>query len=168
MSGIPPSRHRWLKQREKRKFLPRHLEIILNRTVIRGGSILDPRTMEISTNEALVIEDGVVSESKNVSRSDCELDASGQYLLPGFIDAHVHFRLATLNFAKLSRWTEVQFGIAMAELSHQTLARGFTTVRDLGGDVIGLQRAIRSGMAKGPNIVQANLMITQTGGHGDV
>jgi imidazolonepropionase-like amidohydrolase len=41
-------------------------------------------------------------------------------------------------------------------------------VRDLGGDVIGLQRAIRSGMARGPEIVQANLMITQTGGHGDV
>ena len=124
--------------------------------------------MEISANEALVIEDGVVSESSDVSNSDYELDASGQYLLPGFIDAHVHFRLATLNFAKLSQWTEVQFGIAMAELSQQTLARGFTTVRDLGGDVIGLNRAIRSGMAQGPNIVQANLMITQTGGHGDV
>ncbi len=124
--------------------------------------------MDISPNESLVIEDGLVSESSNASNADVVLDADGQFLLPGFIDAHVHFRLATLNFAQLSHWTEVQFGIAMARLSQDTLARGFTTVRDLGGDVVGLQRAIRAGMAQGPDIVQANLMITQTGGHGDV
>jgi imidazolonepropionase-like amidohydrolase len=140
----------------------------LNKTVIRGGSILDPHTMEVSPNESLVIEDGLVSNSSDSSGADVVLDADGQYLLPGFIDAHVHFRLATLNFAKLSQWSEVQFGIAMAKLSQETLQRGFTTVRDLGGDVIGLQKAIRSGMAQGPDIVQANLMITQTGGHGDV
>ncbi|MCR9261599.1 MAG: amidohydrolase family protein [Pseudomonadaceae bacterium] len=140
----------------------------MNKTVIRGGSIFDPHTMEVSANEALVIEDGLVSKSRDLSGADVVLDADGQYLLPGFIDAHVHFRLATLNFAKLSQWSEVQFGIAMAKLSQETLQRGFTSVRDLGGDVIGLRRAIRSGMAQGPDIVQANLMITQTGGHGDV
>ncbi|XOV82099.1 MAG: amidohydrolase family protein [bacterium] len=140
----------------------------MGKTVIRGGSIFDPHTMDITANEALVIEDGLVSGANDASGADIELDADGQFLMPGFIDAHVHFRLATLNFAQLSHWTEVQFGIAMAKLSQQTLARGFTTVRDLGGDVVGLTRAIRSGMAAGPDIVQANLMITQTGGHGDV
>ncbi|MEZ5596880.1 MAG: amidohydrolase family protein [Pseudomonadales bacterium] len=49
-----------------------------------------------------------------------------------------------------------------------TLARGFTTVRDLGGDIVGLRRAIASGMVRGPDTVHANLMISQTGGHGDV
>lgn len=140
----------------------------MSKTVIRGGSILDPQTMTITTNETLVIEDGLVSSSNDVSNADVVLEADGQFLMPGFIDAHVHFRLATLNFARLSQWTEVQFGIAMAKLSYETLSRGFTTVRDLGGDVVGLRQAIKSGMAHGPEIVQANLMITQTGGHGDV
>jgi imidazolonepropionase-like amidohydrolase len=140
----------------------------VTKTIIRGGAIFDPHTMDIQSNELLVIEDGLVSDSIDATGADIELDAAGQFLMPGFIDAHVHFRLATLNFARLSQWTEVQFGIAMAALAEETLSRGFTTVRDLGGDVIGLQRAIRSGMARGPEIVQANLMITQTGGHGDV
>lgn len=140
----------------------------MTKTIIRGGAIFDPHTMDIQSNELLVIEDGLVSDSIDATGADIELDAAGQFLMPGFIDAHVHFRLATLNFARLSQWTEVQFGIAMAALAEETLSRGFTTVRDLGGDVIGLQRAIRSGMARGPEIVQANLMITQTGGHGDV
>jgi len=124
--------------------------------------------MSLAENEALVIENGIVSPSARATKGDLVIDADGQYIMPGFIDAHVHFRLATLNFAQLSQWTEVQFGIAMAKLSEQTLQRGFTTVRDLGGDVAGLKRAIRAGMASGPDIVQANLMITQTGGHGDV
>jgi imidazolonepropionase-like amidohydrolase len=138
------------------------------RTVIRGGKILDPHTMALLDNEALVIEDGIVSDSHDGNAADIIIDAGGQFLLPGFIDAHVHFRLATLNFAKLASWTEVQFGIAMAKLSEETLQRGFTTVRDLGGDIVGLRKAISSGMIRGPDTVHANLMITQTGGHGDV
>lgn len=138
------------------------------KTVIRGGSILDPQTMEIYTNTALVIEDGTILDTQSAAGSDIEIDASGQFLLPGFIDAHVHFRLATLNFGKLAHWTEVEFGIAMAKLAEQTLARGFTTVRDLGGDITGLRRAIASGAIKGPDTRHANLMISQTGGHGDV
>lgn len=140
----------------------------MTKTIIRGGSIFDPNTMDIQSNETLVIENGLISESSDTSGADMVIDADGQFLMPGFIDAHVHFRLATLNFARLSQWTEVQFGIAMAKLSEETLARGFTTVRDLGGDVVGLKRAITSGMTRGPDIVQANLMISQTGGHGDV
>lgn len=138
----------------------------MTKTVIKGGSLLDVGTMQLLKNESLAIQDGVIIEDG--SSPDNVVDATGQYILPGFIDAHVHFRLATLNFARLSAWSEVQFGIAMAKLSADTLSRGFTTVRDLGGDIVGLKRAISTGMATGPDMVQANLMITQTGGHGDV
>ena len=89
-------------------------------------------------------------------------------MLPGLIDGHVHFRLATMDFAKLSRMSEVEFGIRMAALARGTVERGFTTVRDLGGDVGGLQQAIASGLTLGPRIVKAGLMLTQTGGHGDI
>ncbi len=138
------------------------------KTVIRGGSIFDPKTMEIQPNTTLVIEDGKILDTQSTAGCDVEIDASGQFLLPGFIDAHVHFRLATLNFGKLAHWTEVEFGIAMAKLAEQTLTRGFTTVRDLGGDITGLRRAIASGAIKGPDTRNAHLMISQTGGHGDV
>ncbi len=140
----------------------------MSKTVIRGGSLFDPSTMKIRPNDALVIDDGRIVDSGDPAGANVEIDASGQYLLPGFIDAHVHFRLATLNFPRLSQWTEVEFGIAMAKLSEQTLARGFTTVRDLGGDITGLRGAIKSGAINGPDTVQAHLMISQTGGHGDV
>ena len=138
------------------------------RTIIRNGLILDTDTMSISSERQIIIEDGEIIEDQGDRReADVEIDAAGAFVLPGLIDAHVHFRLTTLDFRKLANWTEVEFGIAMAKLSRATLHRGFTSVRDTGGDLRGLMRAIRSGAAQGPRIVQSGLMISQTGGHGD-
>lgn len=139
------------------------------RVVIRNANYLDTASMALA-GEATIVLDGdriasIGEQSKEVA--DLTIDARGQYVLPGFIDAHVHFRLATMDFRKLAIWSEVEFGIAMARLARETLARGFTTVRDLGGDVEGLMRAIQAGMADGPRIVRAGRMLTQTGGHAD-
>ena len=45
--------------------------------------------------------------------------------------------------------------------------RGFTTIRDLGGPVFGLKRAIDQGVIPGPRIYPSGAMISQTSGHGD-
>ncbi len=142
------------------------------RTVIRNGTVLDTTTMTYTDAQTVVIENGEIVDladgSVNVADVDIDIDARGRYVVPGLIDAHVHFRLCTLNFHRLAQLTEVEFGIEMARLARATVERGFTTVRDLGGDVNGLVRAIASGSATGPRIVRAGLMLTQTGGHGDV
>ena len=44
---------------------------------------------------------------------------------------------------------------------------GFTTVRDLGGPVMGLKQNIDDGLVPGPRIFPSLAFITQTGGHGD-
>src|SRR6185369_15361584 len=43
-----------------------------------------------------------------------------------------------------------------------------TTVRDVGGPVFGLKRAIDDGIVKGPRIYPSGAMITVTSGHGDL
>lgn len=138
------------------------------RTVVSNGSVLDTSTMTFSDG-AVVIEDGeIVAVGENSSgTADVSIDARGNYVLPALIDGHAHFRLASYDFRALVRWTEVEYGIVMAGLARATVERGFTTVRDLGGEVSGLMRAIRSGNAVGPRIVRAGLMLSQTGGHGD-
>ena len=47
------------------------------------------------------------------------------------------------------------------------MMQGFTTVRDLGGPVFGLKRAIDEGVMVGPRIYPSGAMISQTSGHGD-
>jgi imidazolonepropionase-like amidohydrolase len=94
------------------------------------------------------------------------VDGDGRTLMPGLIDNHWH--------AFLVRPTPAQ---AMGDLTFNTLAagdeatdtlmRGFTTVRDLGGPVFGLKRAIDAGIVTGPRIYPSGAMITVTSGHGD-
>jgi imidazolonepropionase-like amidohydrolase len=48
----------------------------------------------------------------------------------------------------------------------QTLADGFTTVRDTGGIDAGLARTVASGKVCGPRIIQCGPIQCQTGGHG--
>jgi imidazolonepropionase-like amidohydrolase len=45
--------------------------------------------------------------------------------------------------------------------------RGFTAIRDMGGPVFGLKRAIDEGLLPGPRIYPSGAVITITGGHGD-
>lgn len=141
------------------------------RTVIHNGNVLDTASMAFVGERDVVIDDGLIVDvvERHVSTvdADVEIDARGRFVVPGLIDGHMHFRLATMNFLALASWSEVEFGIHMAGLARNTLERGFTTVRDLGGDVTGLMRAIASGATPGPRIVRAGRMLTQTGGHGD-
>lgn len=138
------------------------------RTVIRNATVLDTAAMAFGGPRTVVVDDGViVDDDGGGTDGDLVIDAHGAFLLPGLIDAHVHFRLSTFDFRSMVRWTEVEFGIVMAHLASATVERGFTTVRDLGGDVTGLIRSIAAGRTLGPRIVRAGRMLTQTGGHGD-
>lgn len=138
-------------------------------TIIRNGHVLDTATMSFTDDTDVVIEGGVITDvGKGLStKADVAIDAKGKYIMPGLIDAHVHFRLATMDFRALTAWSEVEFGVVMARLARETVERGFTTVRDLGGEVSGLMSAIRHGHTVGPRIVRAGRMLSQTGGHGD-
>jgi imidazolonepropionase-like amidohydrolase len=57
--------------------------------------------------------------------------------------------------------------LAAGDEATDTLMRGFTTVRDVGGPAFGLKRAIDAGIVKGPRIYPSGPMITVTSGHGD-
>jgi imidazolonepropionase-like amidohydrolase len=56
--------------------------------------------------------------------------------------------------------------VAGAE-ARDTLMRGFTTVRDVGGPSFGLKRAIDEGIVAGPRIFPSGAIISVTSGHGD-
>ena len=141
------------------------------RTVIRNGVVFDPAAGTHLGERTLVVEDGVVvevAEGAVGGDADVEVEAGGRFVLPGFVDAHVHLSIHTMDFARAEREWPFEQALARAALAEATVRRGFTTVRDTGGDLRGLKRSIRRGLCGGPRIVSAGHMISQTGGHGDV
>lgn len=95
------------------------------------------------------------------------IDGGGGVLMPGLIDAHWHAIMArpSMMTAMTADFNYIQ-ALAIAE-AQATLMRGFTTVRDMGGPVFGLKRAIDEHITTGPRIYPSGAFITQTGGHGD-
>jgi len=95
------------------------------------------------------------------------IDGTGKTLLPGLIDAHWHAVFTTIP-AVVAQLGEIGYVFAHAVVSaRETVLRGFTTVRDLGGPVFGIKKAIDEGAILGPRIFPAGGFISQTGGHGD-
>ncbi len=94
------------------------------------------------------------------------IEGGGRTLMPGLIDVHWHAMLARATPAQALGDVGYNNLVAGDEAT-DTLMRGFTTVRDVGGPVFGLKRAIDEGIVKGPRIYPSGAMITVTSGHGD-
>lgn len=138
---------------------------------ILNGNLLDTGAMELIGERHVTLAEGRivdVSESLPTGHADLVIDARGHNVLPGFVDGHVHHVITTMDFARLVKMSAVEQALSMAKLAEATVLRGFTTVRDTGGHVSGLVRAIESGLCAGPRIVRSGRAISQTGGHGDV
>lgn len=95
------------------------------------------------------------------------INGNNGVLMPGLIDAHWHAIMArpSMMTAMTADFNYIQ-ALAIAE-AQCTLLRGFTTVRDMGGPVFGLKRAIDENVTVGPRIYPSGAFISQTGGHGD-
>lgn len=63
--------------------------------IIEGGTLLDPKTGEVTEDAVVVIRGGVVRAAGARGRVDTpdglpRLDAQGRWVLPGLVDAHIH------------------------------------------------------------------------------
>jgi imidazolonepropionase-like amidohydrolase len=96
------------------------------------------------------------------------IDCGGKdwVLMPGLIDAHVH---ATVGMGPYDLLTADNSYVALRGAGElvMMLDRGFTSVRDMGGNTFGINRAIDEGRLRGPRIFPSGAIISQTSGHGD-
>src|SRR6266853_3882691 len=78
------------------------------RTVIRAGRVLNVRTGELRSNQAIVIEGDKISQivpssEVKAAAGDTTIDLPDATLLPGLIDMHTHltFELSSLSYEGL-------------------------------------------------------------------
>jgi imidazolonepropionase-like amidohydrolase len=95
------------------------------------------------------------------------IDGTGKTLMPGLIDAHTHLMFCSIPQIAALTSDAGYLNVAAVRTAEDMLLRGFTSVRDLGGPVLGLKKGIDQGLVKGPRIWPCGAFISQTGGHGD-
>jgi imidazolonepropionase-like amidohydrolase len=162
-------------------------------TLIKAGHLLDPRTGNVLSPAAVLIENGKIKEVGAPSRVQADapagvktIDLGSATLLPGLIDSHTHLLLDVIvpPEAESARHLNGDFAPALllaivespskrvllgAQLVREDLESGFTTVRNLGhsgidGDVA-LRDAINAGRVPGPRILGSGRKLIAPGSY---
>jgi imidazolonepropionase-like amidohydrolase len=161
-------------------------------TLVTAARLLDPRTGNVLSPAAVLVEEGKIKEVGAPSQvqghapSAARLDLGSATLLPGLVDSHTHLFLDVVvpASAEAARRYNGNFvpGLLLgivespskrvllgAQLAREDLESGFTTVRNLGHSGIdcdtALRNAINAGQIVGPRILASGRKISQQGNY---
>jgi imidazolonepropionase-like amidohydrolase len=142
-------------------------------TLIENVRIFDGTHPSLSVPSSVLIRGNIIEKISTSPiptdrRADTQIIAGGgRVLMPGLIDAHWHATMVRTTPAQLLS-SDIGYSTLLAGAeATATLMRGFTTVRDMGGPVFALKRAIDDEVLPGPRIYPSGAVITISGGHGD-
>jgi imidazolonepropionase-like amidohydrolase len=134
---------------------------------IVNAAVFDGVSADLVDGPVHVVDGTIVSIGDAARPADRVVDARGGTVIPGLIDAHFHAYGIDLDPLKLRAYPPSYVALAAARRLAASLARGFTTVRDVAGGDAGLARAIDQGLIPAPRYLYAGPALSQTGGHGD-
>lgn len=153
--------------------------------IIHAGRLLAIPGEVVTNEQSVILKDGKVDSVQSgyiqpnaisVGESDTVdvHDLKAHFVMPGFIDGHVHLTLLmqpgeSLNWVQMS---DADTAIRGAKYARDTLMAGFTAVRDMGAFTDDAIFAVRDGIEKGyivgPRTFVAGETVSINGGHGDI
>ena len=142
--------------------------------VLKGGRLIDGTGAAPVEDATIVLRDNRIEAITTRNESDWPADAdiidvSGMTVLPGLIDCHDH--MANHRYSLEHRWRldepQSTRHLRTAAVLKQTLAAGYTMIRDAAGLDAGFKRAIEEGLIEGPRLILSLSIISPIGGIGD-
>src|SRR3984893_880607 len=167
-------------------------------TLVKAGRLLDPRTGNVLSPAAVLIEDGKIKEVGSPSQVRVQaqapasvktIDLGSATLLPGLIDSHTHLLLHVIMPAEAERARHYNGdfvpGLLLAivespskrvllgaQMAREDLESGFTKLRNLGHSGIdgdvALRDAINAGRVPGARILASGRKLAQQSKNGYV
>lgn len=140
-------------------------------SIIRDVHVLDVEKQRVLPNMSVKIVDGKIDQidkygKMTVSDQDTLIDGQGKYLIPGLMDAHIHFfqsgglytRPDALDMTHVFSYDEeIQFAKDNAvDYMKRYLRQGITTVMDVGGPLWNFE--VRDVIAK--DTLSPNVLVT--------
>jgi imidazolonepropionase-like amidohydrolase len=143
--------------------------------LVSADRLIDGRgATPVADAGVLVDATGTISWAGSMAQApqlphECRRVALPGTLLPGFIDAHVHFAGpgGRLDVGALMRVPPPVRVLQIAASMRATLEAGVTTVRDLGFLGPRLASLATTGATPAPRLLNAIAMLSPTGGHAD-
>jgi Amidohydrolase family len=134
-------------------------------TLFQNVRIFDGKSSELSAPSNVLVKGNTIQritvDPIDKASNAHVVQGGGRVLMPGLIDAHWHAFMAATPQTIFMTAQPSYLHLLAARQAEATLMRGFTTVRDLGGPVFGLKRAIDEGVMIGPRIYPSGAFISQ-------
>jgi imidazolonepropionase-like amidohydrolase len=143
-------------------------------TVIKAAALIDGTGAPPRADMAVIVEGDKITDVRPSPSLPPLGDRVTVYdrprltLMPGIIDCHDH--LAHLG-KDMKRRLGTDQSLAVLQTGRwatETLMIGVTAFRDAGGVDLGVKMAVEAGVVAGPRLFISLVIITQTGGHGDL
>lgn len=141
-------------------------------TLITNVDIFDGVNEELIKNASVLVEGNLIktiSTDPVIVEGATVFDGDGRTMIPGLIDAHWHttYAYTPATVLMLNQGDMAEVAIRSMTGAKETLMRGFTTVRDPGGNPFAIKKLIDSGEYPGHRILPSGPFMSQTSGHAD-
>jgi imidazolonepropionase-like amidohydrolase len=145
------------------------MKIVLRNCFIIDGTGLPPQEGDLLIVDGLIKAVGSIAPSELV-KADLTLDGKRQWVLPGFINCHLHLTAdASANSLQAMKNADsCEATILGVTVADRVLRGGITTARDLGAknyEAIAIREAVQQGRISGPTLLVAGRALLMTGGH---
>jgi imidazolonepropionase-like amidohydrolase len=139
-----------------------------------GGTLIDGTGHSPVENTTVLIEGKKIKavgpmDKVKIPEGAKKINVSGKWILPGFIDAHMHLTYPADDVQNLTQ-TDSLATLRALHFMEMFLRCGITTVRDVGAPVEpmrALNEAARLGYTDTIRLCSCGQLLTVTGGHGD-
>lgn len=110
-----------------------------------------------------------VGQNINAPRGATVIDGKGGTLTPGLIDMHTHIMLngPKAFYTGQGDYDPYTIGAWAYRDMNILMDQGFTSIRDIAGNSLGIAKAKLNGVIEGPRIWSSGPAFSSTGGHGD-
>jgi len=139
-------------------------------TLFTNVNIFDGKSEKLSMGQDVLVEGNLIKQigkGLTARAGATGIKGNGRTLMPGIIEAHGHIGLPFYPGRVLGDEDWQYIGAKTTVTAQFFLDQGWTTVRDVGGPVAGIKKAIDEGAVSGPRIYPSGMFISQTSGHGD-
>ncbi len=140
--------------------------------LIKNANVFDGVNEKLIEGTDILIENNLVKQIGNglkAPKGSEIIDAEGRTVIPGLIDVHWHttYAYTPATVLMMNQGDMVEVGVRSMTGAKETLMRGFTTVRDPGGNPFTIKKLIDAGEYPGHRILPSGPFMSQTSGHAD-
>ena len=139
--------------------------------LLKNVNIFDGKNEKLLLAQDVLVDGSMISKVGNglkAGEGATVIDGEGRTLMPGLIDMHTHLMYRYGVTVMRNEFDAQAAGAAAMETLQLYMQMGYTTVRDVGGNSLGLAKNVAAGRLKGSRIYSSGGAISTISGHNDL